>query len=214
MMKKKYLEKFERWSGRLEDACYELMEMINQENEDRKKDAFQFICENIKNIKSNNSVEVKPYFAENEIDLLSQMYSDFIDEAIYTSKYKADFYNKTKEEFYDILWKTVFCAPLLTTPKEKAFGLLWIIVDNKIPYVNIGHGLNVEEDEFKRISIENRAVVDKIRYILNYPFEKKTQLASLLLDEILGLKSYKNQVVGLVYLLEDYAQRFPNKGDE
>lgn len=196
-----YTKILETWSGELEDLCYELYNMLMKENADNRIQCFQFICENIGEIDSDESVQVKEYFSEGEVDRLKELYGNYVDEAINSVRRKVDSQKLSVSEFYRLLWNTVFSDSLLTLEKEKVFGLLWIIADNGIPYYELSTPLSMENEEFKRIIEENKESSDRISYILSIPFEQRTETSSLILKELSG----KDEVTQAVLLAQAFA---------
>lgn len=197
----KYIKLLESWDGEIEDLCYEIYNMFMSENKEKRIKCFQFICEKFGEIKSDNSVIIKKYFSDGEIDSLKELYGNYVDEAINSTRKKVVSQKLSASEFYKLLWETVFDNSLLSLKKEKVFGLLWIIVDNSIPYYELGTPLSMENEEYKKILEENKESSNRILYILSIPFEQKTEVASLILEELSG----KDKVTQAVLLAQAFA---------
>ena len=196
-----YIKILETWSGELEDLCYELYSMLMKENAEKRIQCFQFICEKIGEVDSDESVKVERYFAEGEVDSLKELYGKYVDEAINSVRRKVVSQKLSVHEFYALLWNTVFSDSLLTLEKERVFGLLWIVADNGIPYYELGTPLSMENDEYKRIIEENKKSSERISSILSIPLEQRTETSSLILKELSG----KDEVTQAVLLAQAFA---------
>lgn len=191
----KYIDLLKKWTGEYEDLCYEMYQMLMKENECNRIQCFQLLCETFKTVTSDESLEIDTYFDDGEIQQLEELYGNSVDEMIISIRKKADSKKLGKKEFYQRLWDTVINGSLLETEKEKAFGLLWIFADDGIPYFELDVALTMDNEEYKKIIDDNKELFEKIKYILLLPFEQKTEVASLILQEILELDDYKTQTV-------------------
>lgn len=197
----KYVKLLETWSGELEDLSYELYDMLMKEKEEERVQWFQFICENVGEIDSDESKKLERHFDDGEVDKLKELYGNYIDETINSVRKKVVSQKLSARDFYYFLWNTVFENSLLTLKKEKVFGLLWIIADNGIPYYELGMPLSMENDEYRRIIEENKDASERISYILSIPLEQRTETSSLILKELSG----KDEVTQAVLLAQAFA---------
>lgn len=202
----KYITLLKTWDGESEDLCFVLYSMLKKETEINRIQYFQLICENIGDIDSDESKKIKPYFVEGEVEKLKKIYGKYIDETINSVRKKVIYQKLASKEFYSLLWNMVFENTMLTSDKERAFGLLWILADEGIPYYELGEPLSMEDDEYKEIIKNNRKSLDRIKYILSIPFEQKTEVTSMILQELEN-KEYKVQVVLLSQALSVYSKK-------
>ncbi len=202
----KYIELLETWDGEFEDLCFEIYSMLKMETEADIFDCFQFICEKIGDIDSDESRKIDTYFTENEIEDLKDLYGKYIDETINSVRKKVVSQKLQVKDFYHLLWQLVFQNSILISEKEKAFGLLWILADNGIPFYNVGEPLSMENDEYKSILENNKESIERIKYILSVPFEQRTEVASLILQELEN-KEYKVQSVLLSQALAMHSKK-------
>lgn len=202
----KYITLLKTWDGEFEDLSFVLYSMLKEETEINRIQCFQLICENVGDIDSDRSVKIKPYFVEGEVEKLKKLYGKYIDETINSVRKKVIYQKLTSNEFYSLLWNMIFENSMLTSDKERAFGLLWILADDGIPYYELGKPLSMENDEYKEIIENNRKSVDRIMYILSIPFEQKTEVASMILQELEN-KEYKVQAVLLSQALAVYSKK-------
>lgn len=202
----KYIALLKRWDGEFEDLSFVLYSMLKEETETSRIQCFQLICENVGDIDSDKSKKIKPYFVEGEVEKLKKLYGKYIDETINSVRKKVIYQKLTSNEFYSLLWNMIFENSMLISDKERAFGLLWILADDGIPYYELGKPLSMENDEYKKIIENNRKSVDRIMYILSIPFEQKTEVASMILQELEN-KEYKVQAVLLSQALAVYSKK-------
>lgn len=203
----KYIKILETWDGKFEDLCFELYKMIEQENESEQILHFQMICEMIGTINSDKSQNIEPYFEPEEIEKLKMLYGKYVDEVINAVRKKAVYDKLTIQAFYELLWNMVMKNSMLNSDKEKAFGLLWILADNGIPYFGLGTPLSMENAEYEEIVENHKESIDRIKYILTIPFEQKTEVASLVLQELFKYNDYKVQTVLLTQAMGIYAKK-------
>lgn len=197
----KYIDILKTWNGELENLCFELYQMLIKENDEDRLHYFQMICEKIEDIDSDESLEIASYFEEGEIEQLKGIYGKYIDEVINAVRKKIDRQKLSVSDFYKTLWNTVFNDSMLTNEKEKAFGLLWIIADNGIPYYEIGTPISMENEDYKKIVDENKLSLERISYILSIPFEQRTESSSLILQEL----NEKDDITQAVLLSQAFA---------
>ena len=165
------------------------------------------ICETVGTINSDKSKKIEPYFESEEIEKLKMLYGKYIDEVIDAVRKKVVYDKLTIQEFYKLLWNMVMKNSMLNSEKEKAFGLLWILADNGIPYFELGAPLSMENDEYGEIVENHKESIDRIKYIFSIPFEQKTEVASLVLQELFKYDDYKVQTVLLTQAMGVYAKK-------
>lgn len=202
-----YIEILKTWDGEFEDLCFELYKLIEKENETEQISHFQMICETVGTINSDKTRKIEPYFEPEEIAKLKMLYGKYIDEVINAVRKKAVYDKLTIQEFYKLLWNMVMKNSMLNSEKEKAFGLLWILADNGIPYFELGTPLSMENDEYGEIVKEHQESIERIKYILSIPFEQKTEVISLILQELFKYDDYKIQTVLLTQAMGIYAKK-------
>lgn len=203
----KYIELLKTWDGEFEDLCFELYKILEKENESEQILHFQMICETVGTINSDKSKKIEPYFESEEIEKLKMLYGKYIDEVIDAVRKKVVYDKLTIQEFYKLLWNMVMKNSMLNSEKEKAFGLLWILADNGIPYFELGAPLSMENDEYGEIVENHKESIDRIKYIFSIPFEQKTEVASLVLQELFKYDDYKVQTVLLTQAMGVYAKK-------
>lgn len=203
----KYIEMLKTWDGEFEDLCFELYDMLKKENESEQIVYFQMLCEMVGTIDSDESIKIEVHYKPEEIEKLKELYGKYIDETINSVRKKVVHNKLEVKNFYELLWNMVMKNSLLNSEKEKAFGLLWILADNGIPYYELGTPLSMENDEYREIIENNKESIERIKYILSIPFEQRTEVASLILQELVRCDDYKVQTVLLTQAMVIHSKK-------
>ena len=88
--------------------------------------------------------------------------------------------NISEELFYHNLWNKICDKTLLLEQSAQVSFLERLWMDVCIPYYQITEGCTMEDEEFSNIRQEISQHLKKANYILAYPFQQRTQRASLL----------------------------------
>lgn len=99
-----------------------------------------------------------------------------------------------KKTFYDELWDKVNDS-FLWQDDERSIFLLALWLDSRIPYYEIGEGIQMSEDEYTRRKINLSDVLDRATFISSLQFNQKTQKASLLAEEAEKLSDKRDKAV-------------------
>lgn len=99
---------------------------------------------------------------------------------------------------------------LFENEKTKSFVLFKMAQNPLMPYVEIESPLSMSDEKFSEILEKNKDLIIKIRHILSLNFAQKTEVASLILNEIQKNKSFEEQSVILAVVLDDFTQRKVN----
>lgn len=126
--------------------------------------------------------------------------------------YLEDLQEKSPSEaqFYDELWKYIQYAPELTSKKIRVFALFDIVIDKRVPYIQIDRSsmLSMDNDEFRAL---NRQVGEerfaKLEYILNGSFEQQTQRASLVVKILEEIPDFKLKTVFMARLIAHFSRK-------
>lgn len=204
----KYIELLKTWDGTFEDLSFELYRFLKGETREKQVVCFQMLCETVGKVSSDKSRAINTYFNIDDIEKLKELYGKYVDEVINAVRNKVVYDRLEGKDFYKLLWDTIMNNSMLTSDKEKAFGLLWVLADNGIPYFELGNPISMEDDEYKAIVEKNKESVDRIKYILSIPFEQRTEMASLVLEELLKHVDFKEQTVMLTQVMGIYAKKY------
>lgn len=203
MLNDNYLKLINKWTGTTLDLCYEIYKKLKEEP--NKSLTFKLLCESLSYIEPED-IEDK-FFNRDEIYKLKKTYGKFIDESIRSTIFSTNLNNKDLESAYNSLWNIVFESNILVTDKEKSFALFWIIIDKTIPYQILGKATRMNTEEYQAICDKVSKSINKIQYIIDFPFEQRTETSSLVLDEILSMSDPDERVV----LMSQALIRYSNK---
>ncbi|MBQ4517684.1 MAG: hypothetical protein II997_03755 [Clostridia bacterium] len=190
---KKLLDTFD---GELYNLCYELLEKYEKSQE-----IFEFVCKNYdasdedNPIVEDDSLSIKEYFTEDEIEEYESIYGDIVDGLLYSNIKKCNLGLIEEKNFYKTLWES-YCTNF-STIKERAFAFFYTIIDNSIPYVYLGKPLSMSDQRFKDLLDKNKANIEKIKFILKSSYSQRTERASLLLNCLNEIDDYESKVVVL-----------------
>lgn len=104
-------------------------------------------------------------------------------------------------EFYASLWNKICDTTLLPGLSEQVAFLVWLWVDIRIPYYQIGEGCTMANEEFVQIRDALWPTLKKAFYILIVPLDQKTQRASLLMELADGLEDERERAVFWAYVI-------------
>lgn len=207
MLKEIYLKLINEWNGTTEDLCYEIYKLLCKEP--CKGTSLKMLCE----IFDYDEPEDAEYcfFTKEEIYALKMSYGKFIDETIKSVINSIYLHNKTLDNAYDMLWNMIFENQFILTDKEKAFALFWVVIDDIIPYRSLNKAVRMKSEQFKGVCEKLEKSIDQIQYIIDFPFEQKTETASLILEEILKTNKIDERTVLMAHALALYTEKFAAK---
>lgn len=97
------------------------------------------------------------------------------------------FKNVSVDEFYEEIWKRVSDTLLVSDIYQKAFFLYQMWLDSRIPYFQLGLGVDMDIETYRNYVHQLRLPFKKAMFAMNAGYPKRTQKASVLLkiaDEI------------------------------
>lgn len=189
------------YRGELIDCCLYFYNEIKHEPYEKQVSCFQVLCEEYGAVKSNETVIIEKAIRKSELDVLADQYGDYVNEILNSLLKKSYNIGYSSREFYHDLWAAFINGGIITSEKEYAFAIYYIIIDRKIPYFALEPGLQMDNQRFENYMIENRDVIAKLRFILNHGFTQKTEEASLIVRELTKLDTYEEQVIAMVAVL-------------
>jgi hypothetical protein len=153
-------------------------------------------------VKSDRSRILVGCVSEDELEVFQDSYGKYIDELLLAVLKKAYNLGLEKEDFYDLLWKTVINTNFFNSIKERAFALYYMVIDRRLPYYPLEKGMLMEGQIFRKILKQNEETINRIKFILYLQFSQKTEEASLILKELVKLTSIEDQVIVLAAMLD------------
>lgn len=83
--------------------------------------------------------------------------------------------------FYRKLWDKITDNLLFPSISSQSLFLCFLWMDICIPYFNLGKGLTMEYDEYKKTIDKLKPICKKVNFIFGAPLNQRTQMTSLLL---------------------------------
>lgn len=190
-------------NGRIIDLFYELFILLSSLTLDEQYEAFQYICENAKSLTPNEetNIIIKKHYTDKKIEeSLPKVKSKFAREAkkMIIESSKA---NIPSDIFYKKIWDLIISNKICKSKHEKALATFIFVDDDFIPYIPVGTGISMEDEQFSSIveSFDTN-LLQQTEMILNMKYDQKTQQASLLVEKLQTL-NYEEQTVYLSCIL-------------
>ncbi len=101
------------------------------------------------------------------------------------------------------MWKTLLSNQLLDSTGIYAVILLRLAQKPLLPYYELKKPIEISKEDFTTIVDEYTPLLRKIIHILNMEYPLRTDIASLIINEILDIKNYKKQTVFLAMILSE-----------
>ena len=206
-MNKKIEEILKTYEGDDTNLCYYVFNIL-KESETPGND-LKFFIEKVKiqDLDSDSTYILEKIFSTNELQWLDSTYGKYINELLFMIVNKAHSSNWDIEKFYNVLWEKIDANIFFEDEKIKEFALFKITQNSLMPYVEIGTSLLMDNKEFSDIIKKDKNIIIKIKHILSLNFTQKTEVASLILNEIQKVESFKEQSVILAIALDDFTQK-------
>ena len=190
------------------DLCYYIFNILNQS--ENPGSGLKYFMEKVRTRNSDETYPLENKFSINELQQLDSIYSKYIDELLVAIVNKAHLSKWNIGKFYDTLWEKISTDILFENEKIKSFVLFKMAQNPLMPYLEIKSPLSMSDEKFSEILDKNKDLIIKIRHILSLNFAQKTEVASLILNEIQKNKSFEEQSVILAIVLDDFTQRKVN----
>jgi len=111
-------------------------------------------------------------------------------------------YGYAKEEYYQKLWEAFSHLISQDNPTANGAILYAFLQDSRTPYCEVGPGMRMSDDEYRKVLVKIQPQTDKIRFIFNVDSSQKTETASRILSAMNELKSTKDKTVFLCQVIE------------
>ncbi|MDD4371136.1 MAG: hypothetical protein PHD56_08695 [Anaerostipes sp.] len=197
---KKIIDIITSYSGEDIDLCYYAVDII-KESENPVLELISFF-ENIGVKKSDESLKLEKHYENEELENINKMYSTYIMGFLSALVERAHIERWGKETFYSHLWENLIHDFMLENSKLQAFALLRYAQNDLMPYVEIGKPISMDSDEFSRALEQNVETIKKIQHIVAMNFTQKTEVSSLILEEICKIKKKEDQIVTFAVALD------------
>lgn len=190
----KICELLENFQGEIYDFCYEVLNTAQDQ-----KEAFTYVCKNFSKPPQHGTIAVPLYFSEDEIETYETLCGSTVNGLIKMSMKKCDLDIIRPELFYSDLWDS-FCKNF-SSDKELAFAFYYTVIDSAIPYQYLGKALSMSDEQFRKLSEENKPLIEKILYIMKNRHAQRTEEASLLLNCLDEIEDRKVKIVVLAHAI-------------
>ena len=192
------------YAGEDIDLCFYILQVLKEK--DNSAAGLMDFFENIGFQKSNSSFILPKVIGNEELAKMDSLYSKYINMFLKTLMEKAHLENWNKTKFYEYLWNSLNTDLILEDDRVRSFAMLRYAQSDLMPYIEVGKPLSMNDEEFSKILTENRSVVNKIKHIVALNYSQKTEVASLILNEVMSVKTEKERAVILAIALDIVTQ--------
>ena len=192
------------YAGEDIDLCFYILQVLKEK--DNSAAGLMDFFENIGLQKSNSSFILPKVIGNEELAKMDSLYSKYINMFLKTLMEKAHLENWNKTKFYEYLWNSLNTDLILEDDRVRSFAMLRYAQNDLMPYIEVGKPLSMNDEEFSKILTENRSVVNKIKHIVALNYSQKTEVASLILNEVMSVKTEKERAVILAIALDIVTQ--------
>ena len=199
------MEIIKTYSGEDIDLCYYVFQSMKTKD-DPAIELMEFF-ENVGLQESTGSVELMKRIDDEELTKMDSLYSEYINMFLKTLVGKAHLESWEKSKFYKYLWNNLNMDLIFEDDKVRSFALLRWAQSDLLPYIEIESPISMSNDEFSEILSANRNVVNRIKHIVALNYSQKTEVASLILNEIMPVESKKEQAVVFAVALDAVIRR-------
>ena len=201
---KDIIDIIETYVGEDIDLCFYILQVLKEK--DNSATGLMDFFENIGMQKSNSSFVLPKVIENKELAQMDSLYSKYINMFLKTLIEKAHLENWNKIKFYEYLWNSLNTDLILEDDRVRSFAILRYAQSDLMPYIEIDKPLSMNDEEFSKILRENRSVVNKIKHIIALNYSQKTEVASLILNEIMSVKTKEERAVILAVALDIVTQ--------
>lgn len=204
MMNKKLVDILNKYEGDDTDLCYYVFDILK--SEEKPEVGLKFFYESIKTEQPDGSMQLEKIYTLEELKNWDKLYSKYINELLIAVVNKAHLQNWNVDKFYSILWEKIINDIILENDKMKAFMIFKFAQSLLMPYVEINKPMSMDDEHFNDIIKRNQATIIKIRHIRSLNLAQKTEVSSLILQEINNVKTFEEQSVILAVVLDEVTQ--------
>ena len=211
--KQKIKQIFTQSDGLVIDVFYEIFTIIDSLDSEQQYDAFSYACENAKNFKidEENLVVVKTHFTEEKlskyIPKLKRRFVREVEDIIFDSAKN----NIPSSVFYGKVWDLISSNRICKTKCEKALAMFMFVDNELIPYIPVGTGLSMDDDEYNSIIDSfDSSMLKQTKMIMQMDYEQKTQKTSLIAEKIEKL-DFQEQTVYLSLIFNMIEERIKDE---
>lgn len=188
------------YAGEDIDLCFYIFQLL-KEKENPVINLMEFF-EKIGMQKSDGSFILEKVIEDEELSKMDSLYSKYINMFLKALIEKAHLENWDKTKFYEHLWNSLNTDLILENDRIRSFAILRYAQNDLMPYIEIGKPISMSDEEFSKILKENMRVINKIKHIVALNYSQKTEVASLILNEVMSVKTENERAVILAVALD------------
>lgn len=159
---------------------------------------FQFFLDNADTIDSDETVEIKKLYSDDDLKRLKEEYASIVNPIL--NKILKE--NLQTSEFYKKLWNSLMRNPILDSEESKIFAIYYILIDARIPYFQLSDGMSMSNNKFAELTDLVVKDIEKARFILSTnKFDQRTCRASVLLELLEAHDKLEERVVLMAHIL-------------
>ena len=203
-MSEKIVKILNTYAGEDIDLCYTVLETIKKDV--NPENGLQTFFENIRGNKTDSSYVLEKNFQMEQLQQWDKLYSRYINEFLLAMVSKAHMDGWNKQRFYSSLWNGINNDLIFENDKVKTFVIFKCAQNVLMPFFVFIQPLKMENERFIEILNRNQESIQKIQHILAMNFTQKTEVSSLILNELLDKKTFEDQSVILAITLDNFVQ--------
>lgn len=185
------------------DICYSFLQKIWELSFEEQVQNVHLFYELYGTVESNKTNHVESVISRERLNELKSQYGEYVNNLLKTLLRKAYLNGWDKNQFYSALWRSLTQGDMLASTDEWAFGLYYTLIDRRIPYFQLEVGTKMGQEEFEELLEANKDLIQKNKFVLVFPFEQKTEEASIILNDLEKLEDSKAKVVVLSMILNN-----------
>lgn len=191
------------YEGRDIDLCYYVFESLKGLSKQDSAQGLKLFFEEVKRVKSSQTFKLEIKVLEDDLKQYHKIYAKYINELLNTLVKKAHLNNWTVDEFYNVLWEILINDRMFNEDNVCAFVILCLAQSPLLPYVELGKPVEMDNDKFSSLIQAQMMSIQKIQHILGLGLEQKTEVASLILEELLQVQDREKQIVLLAVIFDE-----------
>lgn len=184
----------------LDISYYVYQEIISMPG--REPELLKFSLEKYEQIKPDEETQLEKIFTPEEKGSYEDTYGKNVDGMLEALLKKG----LGSELFYQELWKGIQENPVLESKKEKAFAFYFILIDIRVPYFELEPGIEMSNDEYRKLQKELFEEIKRARFILYAPTKQKTERTSRLVHMLDQLEDERQKAVLMAQILNIFGK--------
>lgn len=188
------------------NLCAYAFSVISEAPSNEKAKLFEEFIIGFQETPSDCKLNLKTFMEADELQRIRQRYGKMVDCYLQELIELA----LPEQQFYSELWEYIQNSPELTNKKLRVFALFNIVIDKRVPYIQIERKemLSMENEEFAALNQQvGDEIFNKLEYILRSKFKQKTEQASLVIKLLESLPGIKLKTIFMVRIIAFYERK-------